>query len=72
MTKEELLRHCRYNKGEEDCPFKEGDNRGFFWFAERSCLRMAVRDEDLFLTRRLHHIYTKRKRAKLINFPPRG
>ncbi|MCD7721306.1 MAG: hypothetical protein LUI09_03660 [Prevotellaceae bacterium] len=46
MTKEELLKYCRYYKGEEKCPFKEGDNRGFFWYAEKDYLKMAERGED--------------------------
>lgn len=38
MTKEELIKQCRYYKGEERCPFKlkEGDNRPILWDSERS------------------------------------
>lgn len=32
---EELLKFCRYYKGEEDCPFNDQD-KAMLWFYERS------------------------------------
>ncbi|MCD8303049.1 MAG: hypothetical protein LUC44_08560 [Prevotellaceae bacterium] len=59
MTRNELLKYCRYYKGEEDCPFKEGDVRGFFWFTERMYFRNAVTCElgiDRFLETRKNRV----------------
>lgn len=33
MDKKELLKSCRYYKGEDDCPFRE-QNKSMLWFYE--------------------------------------
>ena len=51
MTKEELLKQCRYYKGEKECPFepKEGDNKRELWYCEESWYRDMLADgEDAF------------------------
>lgn len=35
MEKKDLLKLCRYYKGEDDCPFKE-QNKSTLWFYERA------------------------------------
>lgn len=38
MKKEELIKHCRYYKGEEECPYKTDEgrtNKGLLWFYEK-------------------------------------
>ena len=35
MTREELIKQCRYYKGEEECPFEdEGQDESLFWSYE--------------------------------------
>ena len=34
MEREELLKYCRYYKGEEACPFENDDDKCRFWFGE--------------------------------------
>lgn len=38
MTTDELIKQCRYYKGEKRCPFEseQGDNRPSIWFYEKS------------------------------------
>ena len=44
MGKEELLKFCRYYKGENDCPFDDS-NMSAIWFYERAWV------EDIFYNR---------------------
>ena len=34
MTREELIKQCRYYKGEEECPFPAEDGRNRWWSIE--------------------------------------
>ncbi len=36
MTREELIKYCRYYKGEEDCPFERNTNKSRFWHMEKN------------------------------------
>ena len=36
---DELIKQCRYYKGEADCPFNYGDNLAWFWDMERVYVR---------------------------------
>lgn len=36
MKREDILKHCKYYKGEENNPYKSNSERGFFWFGEKS------------------------------------
>lgn len=38
MNREELLKHCRYYKGEDKCPFDDGE-LSWFWDMERVYVR---------------------------------
>lgn len=35
MTKHELIKQCRYYKGEDECPFGVDDGRSVWWKIER-------------------------------------
>ena len=35
MEKPDFIKHCRYYKGEEKCPFDRSSNPGFFWCCEQ-------------------------------------
>ena len=41
MTREELLRHCNYYKGEDESPFEHGTKEGVFWYIESMYVRNA-------------------------------
>lgn len=45
MTREELIKQCRYYKGEEECPFKHDDNKARFWFGELQWVRADAESE---------------------------
>ena len=45
MDKKDLLKFCRYYKGEDDCPFKE-QNKTMLWFYERAWMFDMLRDSD--------------------------
>lgn len=43
--KSDLLKYCRFYKGEASCPFKDG--RASLWSAERSWVKMAEAADPL-------------------------
>ena len=45
MDKKDLVKFCRYYKGEDDCPFKE-QNKSMLWFYERAWIFDMLRDSD--------------------------
>lgn len=47
MIKEELIKHCRYYKGEKECPFENG-NEEIFWDYEQRWVEWTIK-EDPFL-----------------------
>lgn len=49
MDKKELLKFCRYYKGEDDCHFKE-QNKSMLWFYERAWVyEMSNDSKDLYI-----------------------
>ncbi len=42
MTREGLIGYCRYYKGEDECPFENSTNEGFFWLVEKKYVQRAV------------------------------
>lgn len=45
MDKKDLLKFCRYYKGEDDCPFKE-QNKSMLWFYERAWIFDMLSDSE--------------------------
>lgn len=48
MTREELIKQCRYYKGEEECPFERGSINALWWAGERSLSESVSSDESFF------------------------
>ena len=45
MDKKDLVKFCRYYKGEDDCPFKD-QNKSMLWFYERAWVYDMLNDSD--------------------------
>lgn len=50
MTRDELIKQCRYYKGEEECPFDRGSIDALWWSGEKS-LSDNVSDDKSFFQR---------------------
>lgn len=48
MTREELIKLCRYYKGEEECPFERNSIEDRLWAGEKMFVDYASRDERFF------------------------
>ena len=48
MTREELIKQCRYYKGEEKCPFERNSNADLWWGGEKMFVDYASDDESFF------------------------
>ncbi len=47
MTREELIKQCKYYKGEEECPYDgQQTNKEMLWFYERCWFLGMLRGED--------------------------
>lgn len=46
MKKDDLLRFCRYYRGESDNPFKNDDTRAILWDYERTWVSDNLKDGD--------------------------
>lgn len=48
MTRDELIKQCRYYKGEEECPFDRGSIDALWWSGERSLSDNVFHDKSFF------------------------
>lgn len=48
MTKEELIKQCKYYTGEEECPYEDGSNEALWWNGEKCLLDSVSCDENFF------------------------
>ncbi len=44
MKKEELIKFCKYYKGEDQCPYDYPDIKHSFWSIERNFVRISQND----------------------------
>lgn len=64
MTREELIKQCRYYKGEEDCPFDGKDqNKAMFWSYEEKWVQYTLSDKNY-----LNRCLDEYKRNGLMSF----
>ena len=43
MTKEELIKQCKYYNGEKECPYEDGSNGALWWNGEKCLLEYLLR-----------------------------
>ena len=48
MTRDELIKQCRYYKGEEECPFDRGSIDALWWGGEKMLVDNVSCDERFF------------------------
>ena len=46
MTREELIKQCRYYNGEEECPYKD-QNKSMLWFYENCWVNEQTNDDNI-------------------------
>ena len=46
MTKNDLLKYCRYYNGEEQSPYEDCSNKSIFWEAEKTYVHNALRSKN--------------------------
>ena len=48
MTKEQLIKQCKYYKGEEECPFAASSNKALWWHGEKTLSDNVSDDKSFF------------------------
>ncbi|MCR5697490.1 MAG: hypothetical protein K6G73_11020 [Marinilabiliaceae bacterium] len=48
MTREELIKNCKYYKGEKECPFEQGTTNALWWGGEQHLCETVEHNSNLF------------------------